>query len=163
MAVVSDRWSVVQSLSRYARDGDTKSPYTVRPVFRLSLSSVSPVLRSVVRIQYADSDSVELTAPNWGAFTAGRVIAYIGVGQMIVPKKAIVTEISQVGLVQNASPGYCSEVSPSQLRGFMNGTMTVIVTMGNVIGVGVSIPYVQELRPIGWIVSTAYRDARACF
>jgi hypothetical protein len=41
----------------------------------------------------------------------------------------------------------------------MNGTMTVIATIGNVIGVGVSVPYTQELRRIGWIVSdiTAYR------
>jgi hypothetical protein len=35
----------------------------------------------------------------------------------------------------------------------MNGTMTVIATIGNVIGVGVSVPYTQELRRIGWIVS----------
>lgn len=35
----------------------------------------------------------------------------------------------------------------------MNGTMTVIATIGNVIGVGVSVPYTQELRKIGWIVS----------
>jgi hypothetical protein len=35
----------------------------------------------------------------------------------------------------------------------MNGTMTVIATIGNVIGVGVSVPYVQEVRRIGWIVS----------
>lgn len=55
--------------------------------------------------------------------------------------------------MQNASPGYCSEVSPSPLRGFMNGTMTVIATIGNVIGVGVSVPFTQELRRIGWIVS----------
>jgi hypothetical protein len=35
----------------------------------------------------------------------------------------------------------------------MNGTMTVIATIGNVIGVGVSVPYTQEVRRIGWIVS----------
>lgn len=35
----------------------------------------------------------------------------------------------------------------------MNGTMTVIATIGNVIGVGVSVPYTQEIRRIGWIVS----------
>lgn len=88
----------------------------------------------------------------------------------ILETKVIVADITQVGLVQNASPGYCSEVSPSQLRGFMNGTMTVIVTIGNVIGVAVCIPFVQELGRIGWIVSgcmlhsgSAYRDAKACF
>jgi hypothetical protein len=99
-----------------------------------------------------------LTAPNWGAFTAGRVVAYIGVSDFH-PFEEIPLIPRQVGLVQNASPGYCSEVSPSQLRGFMNGTMTVIATIGNVIGVGVSVPYTQELRRIGWIVSdiTAYR------
>ena len=102
--------------------------------------------------QFTHALLVELTAPNWGAFTAGRVIAYIGVSDAGYQAR-FAPILLQVGLVQNASPGYCSEVSPSQLRGFMNGTMTVIATIGNVIGVGVSVPYVQEVRRIGWIVS----------
>jgi len=78
---------------------------------------------------------VELTAKNWISFTVGRIIGYMG-----------------VGLVENAVPGYCSEISPAALRGFMSGSMTVLVTTGNTIGVGVTLPFVNEVRSIGWMV-----------
>jgi len=81
---------------------------------------------------------VELTATNWIVFTVGRIIAYIG-----------------VGLVENATPGYCSEVSPAAIRGFMSGSMTVLVTVGNTIGVGMSLPFATEMGRIGWIIPTA--------
>lgn len=81
---------------------------------------------------------VELTSKHWGQFTAGRVLAYVS-----------------VGLVENASPGYCSEISPAAIRGFMSGSMTVIVTVGNTIGAGVNLPFANEERSLGWIVSCA--------
>lgn len=81
---------------------------------------------------------LELTAQEWVQFTVGRVIAYAG-----------------VGLVENASPGYCSEISPAALRGFMSGSMTVLVTLGNTIGASVAIPFVNEERSLGWMIPVA--------
>jgi hypothetical protein len=74
--LASELLSVVGYLSPSALGGDTRLPSIVLPLYRSSPSSVSPHL-TWERL-YADI-AVELTAPNWGAFTAGRVVAYIGV------------------------------------------------------------------------------------
>lgn len=35
----------------------------------------------------------------------------------------------------------------------MSGSMTVLVTLGNVIGVAIVLPFINEQNRIGWIVS----------
>lgn len=37
----------------------------------------------------------------------------------------------------------------------MSGSMTVLVTVGNVIGVSVAVPFVTETRRLGWIIPVA--------
>ncbi|WVW80523.1 hypothetical protein I302_102508 [Kwoniella bestiolae CBS 10118] len=81
---------------------------------------------------------VELTAKNWQVFTVGRVIAYLS-----------------VGIVENCVPSYISEISPAGVRGFMSGTMTVLVTAGNLWGAGMSRAFATETRKIGWIIPVA--------
>jgi SP family sugar:H+ symporter-like MFS transporter len=94
-----------------------------------------------------------LTAKDWIVFTVGRIIAYIGVSHLI--ELVTVAKVDdEVGLVENATPGYCSEVSPAPIRGFMSGSMTVLVTLGNTLGVAMTLPFVNETRSIGWMVST---------
>jgi hypothetical protein len=77
MLRVLDRSSAVVCLSPYVRDGVTRSPSTARRSYRSSLSLVSDEPSD--NMPFTHALLVELTAPNWGAFTAGRVIAYIGV------------------------------------------------------------------------------------
>ncbi|WVQ68314.1 uncharacterized protein L199_006521 [Kwoniella botswanensis] len=81
---------------------------------------------------------VELTAKNWQVFTVGRIIAYLS-----------------VGIVENCVPSYISEISPAGVRGFMSGTMTVLVTVGNLWGAGMSRIFATETRKIGWIIPVA--------
>jgi hypothetical protein len=35
----------------------------------------------------------------------------------------------------------------------MSGSMTVLVTLGNTIGASVALPYINETRSLGWMVS----------
>nr|XP_018265101.1 uncharacterized protein I303_03284 [Kwoniella dejecticola CBS 10117]OBR87259.1 hypothetical protein I303_03284 [Kwoniella dejecticola CBS 10117] len=81
---------------------------------------------------------IELTAKNWVVFTVGRIIAYLS-----------------VGIVENCVPSYISEISPAGVRGFMSGTMTVLVTVGNLWGAGMSRIFATETRRIGWIIPVA--------
>ncbi|WVF72551.1 hypothetical protein IAT40_007368 [Kwoniella sp. CBS 6097] len=81
---------------------------------------------------------VELTAKDWIVFTVGRIIAYLA-----------------VGIVENCVPSYISEITPAGVRGFMSGTMTVLVTLGNLWGAGMSRIYATETRKIGWIIPVA--------
>ena len=71
-------------------------------------------------------------------FTVGRIIAYLG-----------------IGIVENAAPAYCSEISPAAVRGFKTGSMTVLVTGGNLWGAGMSRAFATEQGKIGWIVPVA--------
>lgn len=54
---------------------------------------------------------VELAAKNWIVFSVGRVIAYLA-----------------VGLVENACPAYESEITPAPLRGFVTGSLIMLVS-----------------------------------
>ena len=58
----------------------------------------------------------------------------------------------------NARLRYSSEISPAPLRGLMSGSMTVLVTVGNTIGAGVNLPFGNEQRSLGWIVSWSALD-----
>lgn len=53
-----------------------------------------------------------MTAKDWVAFSAGRVIAYLG-----------------VGFVENAVPAYESEIAPTALRGFISGSLIMLVRL----------------------------------
>jgi hypothetical protein len=53
-----------------------------------------------------------MTATNWIAFSAGRVVAYLG-----------------VGFVENAVPAYESEIAPTALRGFIAGSLIMLVRL----------------------------------
>ena len=79
-----------------------------------------------------------IRSQDWVVFTVGRIIAYLG-----------------IGIVENAAPAYCSEISPAGLRGFMTGSMTVLVTGGNLWGAGMSRAFATEEGRIGWIVPVA--------
>jgi len=54
--------------------------------------------------------SVELCAKSWVVFSVGRVIAYLA-----------------VGLIENACPAYEAEVTPAPLRGFVAGSLILLV------------------------------------
>lgn len=54
---------------------------------------------------------VELCAKSWEVFSVGRVIAYLA-----------------VGLIENACPAYESEVTPAPLRGFVAGSLNMLVS-----------------------------------
>jgi hypothetical protein len=58
-------------------------------------------------------------------------------------------------MVENAVPSYQSELSPAPLRGFFAGSLMGINTAGNVWGAGMSRAYVNETRPIGYMVPVA--------
>ena len=55
---------------------------------------------------------VELCAKSWQVFSVGRVIAYLA-----------------VGLIENACPSYEAEVTPAPLRGFVAGSLIMLVSM----------------------------------
>ena len=57
-------------------------------------------------------------------------------------------------------PSYISEISPAGVRGFMSGSMTVLVTAGNLWGTGMSRAFVDQVGKIGWIVSLALEAVR---
>ena len=81
--------------------------------------------------------TVELAAKSWQVFSIGRVFAYLA-----------------VGFVENAVPGYTSEIAPAPLRGFFSGSLVFIVTLGNLWGTGMSRAFVHETSRIGWMVPT---------
>lgn len=53
---------------------------------------------------------MELAAPTWVVFSVGRVLAYLA-----------------VGLIENACPAYQAEVTPAPLRGFVAGSLIMLV------------------------------------
>jgi len=78
---------------------------------------------------------VQMTAKSWQVFTGGRIIAY-----------------AAVGVVENAAPGFISEIAPGGMRGFFGGAMVVIVTIGNLWGALMGRAYAHEPRKIGYLV-----------
>lgn len=54
-----------------------------------------------------------MASKSWIVFTVGRVIAYLA-----------------VGLVENACPAYESEITPAPLRGFVTGSLIMLVSRG---------------------------------
>ena len=82
--------------------------------------------------------SVELAAPNWQAYAAGRSIAYFA-----------------VGIVENVVPAYHAEISPAACRGFFAGSVQVFVHIGATWAAGVTKAYATETDRKGWIIPTA--------
>ena len=89
---------------------------------------------------------VELTTSSWQVFTAGRVIAYLG-----------------VGLVENAVPSYQAELAPAPLRGFFAGSIMLITSAGNLWGTGMSRAYATETGNVGWMVPVGVQLIPAVF
>jgi MFS family permease len=58
-------------------------------------------------------------------------------------------------MVKNCVPSYISEICPAGVRGFMSGTLTVLVSLGNTWGVGMSRAFANETRRVGWIIPVA--------
>ncbi len=79
-----------------------------------------------------------MTAKNWVFFSVGRVLAYLA-----------------VGIVENAVPSYTSELAPAALRGFLSGSLVLVVTLGNLWGTVVVRAYAKTTSRDGWLVPTA--------
>jgi len=97
------------------------------------------------REEYAtDSRVVEMTSHDWRVFSLGRVIAYLA-----------------VGMVENAVPSYQAEISPAPLRGFFAGSIMIVTSIGNLWGTVMSRAYVNETRPVGWLVPVGVQSIPA--
>ena len=57
--------------------------------------------------------------------------------------------------MENSVPSYASECSPAAVRGFFSGSITVIATMGNLWGAGMSRAYATETTDKGWQIPVA--------
>lgn len=81
---------------------------------------------------------VQVTSKTVAQFTVGRILIYIA-----------------VGLVENVTPTYQSEVSPAALRGFFVGSIQLFLTFGSLIAGIVNNEMAKHTTQTGWMVATA--------
>ncbi|ORX38012.1 general substrate transporter [Kockovaella imperatae] len=81
---------------------------------------------------------IEMSAHVWSQFTIGRILAYLA-----------------VGIVENATPSYNSEIAPAEMRGIIGGSIIVFSSLGNLWGAGMSRAYATGLEDKNWMIPTA--------
>ena len=81
---------------------------------------------------------VELTAPNWPAFTVGRCLVY-----------------TASGLVETVVPSYSADVSPAPLRSMFAGSVVFVVVIGQLWSNLMGRAYATDTSSTGWRIVTA--------
>ncbi|KAF9632966.1 hypothetical protein BFW01_g3829 [Lasiodiplodia theobromae] len=80
---------------------------------------------------------VQVTSKTVAQFTVGRILIY-----------------TAVGLVENVTPTYQSEVSPAPLRGFFVGSLQLFLTFGSLIAGIVNNEMAKIATQAGWMVAS---------
>ncbi|CAK7199486.1 hypothetical protein SEUCBS139899_002166 [Sporothrix eucalyptigena] len=106
--------------------------FTVEPLIERVGYRNSIIVAAIVQIVAL---IIEMTAKSWQQFTIGRNFAYLA-----------------VGMVENLVPAYCAEVSPTDVRGLLAGSITFVNACGNLWGSGMSRAFVNETGKRGWLI-----------
>ncbi|GME33595.1 Sugar transporter [Neofusicoccum parvum] len=82
--------------------------------------------------------AVQVTSKTVAQFTVSRILIYIA-----------------VGLVENVTPTYQSEISPAALRGFFVGSIQLFLTFGSLIAGIVNNEMAKSTTQAGWMTASA--------